>query len=236
MNVFYYFYGGKWNGAEHFRAPQRDLVIEPFAGSAVYSCYWNHPNVILYDKDPVICELWRYLIHCSVDDINNIPDYFADNDAFEKLTGGARILVGMWMGWSMKRPALKIGATYNRYKDIKNTKVWSALTKDRIIRQKPLIANWRVENLSYEDIPNQRAHWFIDPPYDNDAGRKYTYNCEGIDYGDLARWCKERAGVAQVCEQVGADWLPFQPLYNVKSAGISQKISREAVYETGTGE
>ena len=34
------------------------------------------------------------------------------------------------------------------------------------------------------------AHWHIDPPYQNPAGRVYQYN--GVNRRELAKWCKRR--------------------------------------------
>ena len=33
---------------------------------------------------------------------------------------------------------------------------------------------------------------------------------DDIDYARLADWCRALPGTVDVCENVGADWLPFQ--------------------------
>ena len=81
---------------------------------------------------------------------------------------------------------------------------------------------------SYSDLPNEEAHWFVDPPYNNKAGASYEFNCDGIDYKHLAEWCLERNGSVDVCEQFGADWLPFEVLKLHKSYSGKKKI--EVVY------
>ena len=52
------FFGSKWNLAQYYGPPRRDMVIEPFAGSACYSLYWNCRNVLLADISPEsLCDL-----------------------------------------------------------------------------------------------------------------------------------------------------------------------------------
>ena len=58
-------------------------------------------------------------------------------------------------------------------------------------------------------------------------GKYYKYN--NIDYRHLAEWCKSRKGL---CEQEGADWLPFKPFRSIKAcAGKYRKgKSKEVIY------
>jgi hypothetical protein len=76
---------------------------------------------------------------------------------------------------------------------------------------------------SYEDAPDVEATWFIDPPYQHANRRGYL--CKGIDYARLSDWCRSRRGQVIVCEQEGADWLPFKPLADV--ATHRGAVSRE---------
>ncbi|MCH9665662.1 MAG: hypothetical protein K0U41_07410 [Gammaproteobacteria bacterium] len=221
------------SGAPHFGKPMCDLIIEPFAGSASYSTYWEHPFVKLYDLDDNICVLWDFLINCSDNDIKEIPWEFNDAEKeIAELTLPQRILVGFWVSYAQAKPARKTGPWYEDQRRIahRNMRTWGTRAKTAIIRQKPIIRNWKIEQLSYEKIPNQEAHWFVDPPYNNKAGKTYTHNCKGIDYGHLAQWCKDREGLVQVCENEGADWLPFKPLYEVQSS-CTTKISKEVCWE-----
>jgi site-specific DNA-adenine methylase len=41
MQPFFSYYGGKWKLAERLGPPQRDHVIEPFAGSSVLDTNYN---------------------------------------------------------------------------------------------------------------------------------------------------------------------------------------------------
>ena len=85
------------------------------------------------------------------------------------------------------------------------------------------IKHWEIKNESYENAENMEATWFCDPPYSGNGGKYYVDN--KIDYKSLADWCKERKGQVIVCENEGADWLPFKPLVDLKG----QKHNRKEV-------
>ena len=225
------YYGAKWNGARHYGAPRRDVVIEPFAGSACYSLRWNVEEARLYDVSQPICELWDFLIKCSNRDIEDIPDTFGDFSEIAELPNGPNLLVRFWIAKARTEPACALSTWYAQHKLSKQCRVWGAAVKKRIIEQKQLIRGWSIDCLSYQSIPDIEAHWHIDPPYNNKAGDKYTNS--KIDYNQLAEWCKTRQGAVDVCEQAGATWLPFSPLY--EGVGVKSRIepgyrSKEAVW------
>ena len=72
------------------------------------------------------------------------------------------------------------------------------------------------------------ATWFIDPPYQV-AGRHYRFGSEQLDYARLAKWCRSRPGQVIVCENEGADWLPFRPLAAVKTTRAKRR-SKEVIW------
>lgn len=229
---FFSYYGPKWKAVPHLGAPQCDLLIEPFAGSACYATRSRHPNVQLYDKSDVVCDLWDFLIKCSDKDIMAIPDdldpeCIGDTTLLDALSPAARSLATFWMGYASTGGLSFV--TYNNYKGY-DCSVWGAHVKKRIITQKPMIKRWTIKCCSYEEIPNQRAHWHIDPPYNNKNGAKYVHGCKDIDYAHLGDWCRSRLGVVQVCEQAGAKWLPFGDPYQTQTASKGRKKSNEVVY------
>ena len=61
MQPFFLYYGGKWRLAERLGPPQRHHVIEPFAGSAGYSCFWEPKKVTLIERDPLVVGVWKFL-------------------------------------------------------------------------------------------------------------------------------------------------------------------------------
>lgn len=232
MRPFFRYYGGKWKNARNYGPPRRPLVIEPFAGSAGYSVRHNAPVVKLYDTCPNVCAVWDFLIKCSDDDLRRIPDRFAHNDEWRALPDGPRQLVfynvrlqariGDLPDWFIHygRTGEKTGWISDRKMANGNVRnyarcQWGPERKARILAQKPLLRGWSIEQRSYTEIPDQDAHWHVDPPYQGTAGRRYKENA--VDYADLAAFCRTRTGAVDVCEQEGADWLPFRVLYDMNT-------------------
>ena len=226
LKPFFSYYGSKWRASKYYPAPEYDTIIEPFAGSACYSLLHHSKNVILYDIDPVISGVWDWLIHASESDVMNIPDKVGNISEIENPNAGN--LVGFWFTKGTSAPAkfprgwAKSGKWDRQY--------WGPEIKDRICRQLEHIRHWRVFNTSYESIKQETsATWFIDPPYLK-QGKHYVFN--NIDYHKLGEWCLNRNGQIIVCEQEGADWLPFKPFKSVRT--LRAVRSSEVVYTLET--
>lgn len=235
MRPFFSYYGAKYTGAKYMGAPRHDLVIEPFAGSACYSVRWDAPRVALFDVSPDIVALWDWLIRCSAGDVAALPDAFECMDEVLALPAGAQLLVKFWISKGRAEPSGALSPWYFQYRNSNDCRVWGAAVKRRVIEQKPKISMWTVEQRSYRDVPVIDAHYVIDPPYNNNAGARYPYS--DIDYAHLAEWCRSLPGPVDVCENVGADWLPFEPLYEVVSARgrRSGAVSKEAIWRNKAG-
>jgi hypothetical protein len=89
-------------------------------------------------------------------------------------------------------------------------KCWGR-SKRKLLDIIPQLAQWKFTNRSYSQLLLDRpATVFVDPPYSNAAGRRYRV--ADIDYAALATWCLNLAKDGHqviVCENLGADWLPF---------------------------
>lgn len=216
MRPFFSYYGAKWTSARRYGAPRHPLVIEPFAGSACYSTFWDVENVRLYDISPDICDLWDFLIHCSDRDIQDIPDAFGETEQFLSLPRRQQLLCGFWVSKGRAESSQTISPWYWKYQHSHDCRVWGPDVKARIIAQKPRIADWTVDCLSWDAVPVTEAHWHIDPPYRNAAGQRYPFS--RVDYAGLADWCRTLPGSVDVCENVGADWLPFAHSHEVVSS------------------
>lgn len=59
---------------------------------------------------------------------------------------------------------------------------------------------------------------------------KRGYRCTGLDYAVLADWCRTRRGQVMVCEQDGAEWLPFVPFRPITSTANTRKL--EVIWTT----
>ena len=94
----------------------------------------------------------------------------------------------------------------------------------------PQIKHWKILNRSYSQSEDHLATWFVDPPYQGPCGKLYKYKVE--DYAHLGNWCKERKGQVIVCEQHGADWLPFTRIGNIRTnpGKRGKGFSEEAIW------
>lgn len=229
MRPFFSYYGAKYTVAKYAGPPRRDLVIEPFAGSAAYATRFAPETVRLYDVSPDVCALWDWLIRCSEADVMAIPDTFEAFDEVERLSKGASLLVRFWVSKGRAEPSGALSPWYFQYRNAHDCRVWGPAVKKRIVEQKPRIAGWSVDCLPYWEIPMIDAHWHVDPPYNNRAGARYPFS--DIDYGHLGQWCSRLPGAVDVFENAGATWLPFQPLCEVGTSRgrRSGAVSREAM-------
>src|ERR1035437_6598248 len=84
--------------------------------------------------------------------------------------------------------------------------------------------------------PPASVTWFIDPPYNNAAGNKYATS--SVNYTHLAAWCRSRTGQTIVCENAGADWLPFTTLTDqrrgIHYGSVDERKAREVVWTQET--
>ena len=235
MRPFFPYLGSKWRGAKRYGPPRRGRVIEPFAGSACYSTWWEAPKVDLYDVSDSACAAWDWLIGCSAEDVRRVPLKFRSNDEWAALPDGPRQIV-FWhlaYGRSDVGDALpewflrwcRTGELTGPVTDPLSERIWGERARDRIVRQKPKIRNWSIDRKSYADIETSAvdAHWHVDPPYQGPAGRRYEHS--DIDYAHLAEWCRNLPGAVDVCEHQGADWLPFEPLYAGTTANSAKQCT-----------
>jgi hypothetical protein len=113
MQPFFSYYGGKWKLAERLGPPQSDHVIEPFAGSAGYSTFWEPKKVTLIERDPVVCGVWEYLQRTSPAELRRLPSNISHVDELPPwVCHEARSLIGFWFNsWapSTRRSPLQLG-------------------------------------------------------------------------------------------------------------------------------
>jgi len=229
LRPFFGYYGGKWRDAiKHYPPPQHGTIVEPFAGSAGFSLRYPNRRVILCERDPVLVAVWKFLIEATAAEIRSIKDVPLDGTVDDlKVSQEARWLVGFWMNRGASRPR-KSPSKWMR-DGIRPGSFWGNRVRETIASQGDAIRHWEITDCSYEDCPYEGpATWFVDPPYQK-AGTHYHYGSKGIDYGHLAAWCRSREGQVIVCENDGADWLPFQPLADVKTTRRGRR-SKEVIW------
>jgi site-specific DNA-adenine methylase len=204
------YYGSKWVLAKRYPAPLHATVVEPFAGAAGYSTRHYEHQVVLVDASPQVIGAWAFLLGSTPEQILRLPllqphQLVAELDACQE----ARWLIGWWAGKGAERPRASLSAWGREPRYARQ--FWGPEIRSRIAIQAEKIRHWRVFCGDYREVSaGHPVTWFVDPPYQGPPGRRYPHH--QVDYVDLASWCKERQGQVIVCEQVGADWLPFTPL------------------------
>lgn len=229
LRPFFGYYGGKWRDAiKHYPAPEHEVIVEPFAGSAGYALRYADRRVVLCDKDPVIAGVWRYLVRATRKEIERIPDLGPGESVDDlKIPEEARCLVGFWLNRATSRPR-KSPSRWMRDR-IRPGSFWGERVRRTIATQVDAIKHWEVYECEYEECPVVGpATWFIDPPYQA-AGRHYRHGSDDLDFENLGRWCRSREGQVIVCENAGATWLDFRELADVKTTRAKRR-SKEVVW------
>jgi len=225
---FWRYYGGKNRAGCMYPPPLwHEHIVEPFAGAAGYACNYPDRPVTLVDRSPYVAGVWRFLIRSKPEDILSIPDVPEGGTVDDlPVCQEARWLVGFWLNTATVMPCKS--ASLRARRDglhVHNWTGWGDRPRERIAKQLWRIKHWTIIEGDYTEAPDIEATWFIDPPYNNDAGRRYGQQPDS--FAALGEWCRTRKGSVIVCEQKGADWLPFQPLADIKS---NKGSSKEVVY------
>ena len=215
------YYGTKKRIAKCYPSPIYDTIIEPFCGAAQYSLYGDNwkKEVVLYDKYDVIVSIWDWLINDVTErDILSLPDMFHGDKIDESLSLPEKQLIGFCINSGSSQPK-KTVAKYNS---------WNR-TKLDIAENLHKVKHWTVEKKSYDEIENEEATWFIDPPYQF-GGEWYhsSVSNKHMDYSKLGDYCLNRKGQLIVCENSKSYWLDFKPL--VEMNGQLHKTT-EVIYE-----
>jgi site-specific DNA-adenine methylase len=212
LRPLFRYFGSKWSHVGLYPKPTHDLIVEPFAGGAAYACHYYERDVVLCDAYPTVARLWQWLTRVDPDEIRALPLLTPGDVIPDDVQGPARDLIGFWCVMSGAHPQNKL----SRNAALTPSSFWSASIRERIARAVLMIRHWRVCECSFADLPNAKATWFVDPPYQV-AGRHY-FGHRDIDYARLGAWCRDRTGQVIVCENEGASWLPFSTVGQWHSA------------------
>jgi len=212
------YYGGKGNIAKSYPKPIHNKITEPFAGSARYALEHFENDVLLVDKYDIVVDIWKYLQQCSPKDILSIPEFKQGQKVseFQFDCEAQKNLVGFMIGFASYKPRQKATMWLTHRPNAMN------YTKKRIAENLHKIRHWKFLCGDYMEVPNQKATWYVDPPYQF-GGHSYVHSNKSFDYASLKTWCEEREGQVIVCENSKADWMDFKPLVTQK--GIKGKTT-----------
>ncbi len=213
------YFGSKVASAKNYPEPQYDTIIEPFCGGAGYSLYHREKQVYLYDINEDVVDCWKWLIQASSKDVLDLPLLQPGEMIPESLSRGQKLV----LGWSVSL----VSANPQRFlvpssKDVPGS-FWCHNRRASLAKLVDEIRHWKVCGAMYSNLANRKATWFCDPPYQAQEGRAYPYSV--VDYKHLGKWCKSRDGQVIVCEQEGADWLPFRTSH-VTPGGLSPATAK----------
>jgi hypothetical protein len=234
LHPFFTYFGGKWRAAPHYPAPRHDLLIEPFAGSAGYALRYPEQSVVLCEADKTMRGVWAWLLSATPDDLRGLPDVPAGKTVDDfGLSQGARDFVGLWMNKGMTGPCVTPSSWL--LQGIRPKSSWGPTLRGRLAAQLLEIRHWTLLD-DYRAAPDVEATWFIDPPYQGRLGRRYRSKV--ADYEALGEWCRTRKGQVIVCENEGADWLPFQTFRTIKGTEGKGRtgVSHEVIWTNETSE
>ena len=97
MQPFFSYYGGKWKLAKQYVRPRCEHVIEPFAGAAGYSVYWEPKKVTLIERNPKVYGVWKFLQRVSPAELMRLPSNIAHIDELpSRVCPEAKWLIGFW--------------------------------------------------------------------------------------------------------------------------------------------
>lgn len=233
LRPFWRYSGAKWRIARRYPAPSHGTIVEPFAGAAGYALTHHERKVVLVEKYPVVAAVWRYLLRVSVAELLRIPHVRDVRELPAWVPQEARWLVGLRFCSGDSRPRVTMSP-------------WTAegdCWLDSVAHQVDLIRHWKVLEGDYTRAPDVKATWFVDPPYqvagaiDRRPGARnrvrYPCGADDLNFDELGGWCRGRKGQVIVCENVGASWLPFEPLLEQQTANPNRKAGEALWVTTG---
>lgn len=213
------YYGSKRSVVQYYPGPRYRRIIEPFCGAAAYSCRYPDNEVWLYDVDSKIIAVWQWLIGASERDIMSLPLLKPGERIPDSLSDPERWFLGYMISAAPAQPKLTATIKTN----------WTPARRQIVVNLVGRIKHWNAGEGDFRQASTLRGTWFVDPPYQT-AGKYYANRLDVMDYQRLAHYCQHVwKGQVIVCENLGADWLPFKPFLPLKGQSNTHQI--EAICE-----
>ncbi len=227
------FYGAKSKILAFYPSPKHDMIIEPFAGGASYSLrHGAGREVWINDLDPKVFAMWTFIRDDLPAWLDRIPARVAVGERVSGLLHEMPLGLVSLLQSEANQGTQGAKGVHDQVTSM-GAKCWPRI-KDKLAWAHERCQGWIITNLAYNYIHAEAvgaragaATWFIDPPYDNTAGRRYRQQV--VDYNALRDFCLTRRGQVIVCENMGAGWLPFQPVVNRR--GIRSRYQKSTAQE-----
>lgn len=156
-------FGGKWMAtkAGKYPVPLPGLpIFEPYAGSAGYSLNHCTSEVTIWEDDPHLVALWRWLINVATQEsILRIPVNLIEGTDIRNISGlsdGQQLLVKHWQRTNNVGDCWTVSAWGNKPGQ------WTCNTRERVAREVLQIKHWKFHPIKY-DMPGT---YFFDPAYE----------------------------------------------------------------------
>ena len=211
MKPFFSYFGTKYSHALRLGKPTYSIVVEPFAGSAGYSCFWEPQRAILVDKNANVAQTWDYILHVKESEFLSLPILDAGDDLRDlDLPVEARIFLGFNIGQANDHPL--------NIRPREGWSMWDADLRAKLASQLPKVRGWRFLHADYRKAPYLPATYLLDPPYQRLTNCYGGTGFKSLNFFRLAIFAMTLPGEVIVCENANADWLPFQSFANRKSS------------------
>jgi len=219
------YYGAKTTIVHAYPKPMHDKIIEPFAGTARYALRWFEKDVLLVDKYEVIVKIWKWLQTCSEKDVLGLPRFMKSGQTLSDFSFDceeARLLMGFLLAKGSQSPREKVS---DRVAIARPNSINHQIKT--IASQLFKIKHWEIRLGSFDEIENEKATWFVDPPYQF-GGQVYVQSNRKIDFKKLSEWSKSRQGQVIVCENSKADWMDFKQM--IQHKGSAKETQMEVIW------
>jgi site-specific DNA-adenine methylase len=236
---FFKFFGSKWRTCSILPEPLYETIIEPFAGSAAYSLHHAEKNVILYEENECIYNLWSFLINEATEkDILSVPFsseviHLTNNIQDLDLSDGQKLFMKYWQYTNNTSNSWKISTWIGH-----GGGGLSKTIRERCANQLQYIKHWKLGGRDgMQAFIQNDATYFVDPPYQFLYAKEY--HTKPIDYDKLSKSILNVQGQVICCEAINPTtlqaptYLPFTT-YDHKSirygADKRSKPTKELIY------
>ena len=197
----------------HYPVPRHIKIVELFAGGACYALRYYMYDCILVEKNKLVVAAWRFIQNPKLNQLKKIPEHIEQGTKisdFGKVDPGFEFIlrsaanVGT-AGQNKKMETItKIGAVHFHKNTVKKVLYWTDKIK-----------HWKIFHGSYDDFNFGEATYFIDPPYQNKAGKLYKFGADTIDYDNLLKFIRTIDGQIIITENSKSKWIESFPKHNL---------------------